>query len=241
MIALNTLLKINDITKAYNGKLALNNISFDINKSEILGVLGPNGAGKSTLFNILSGVVSADKGSILFNDKDCAKKKIYKNALGIVPQDISLYGNMTVNENLKFIGKLYSVRGKLLSERIDELITQIISMSSIGLLVSIISKTRIFSIGLSFFIIMVFSPLGGLWFPLNTVPEFLVNIASALPSGAYMLAIEKIIINDAGFLDIVPNLAVIMVYFIITFLLCIRIGFMGNRKTKAKMIENPSK
>ena len=117
----------------------------------------------------------------------------------------------------------------------------IISMSSIGLLVSIISKTRIFSIGLSFFIIMVFSPLGGLWFPLNTVPEFLVNIASVLPSGAYMLAIEKIIINDAGFLDIVPNLAVIMVYFIITFLLCIRIGFMGNRITKSKMIKNPSK
>ena len=91
----------------------------------------------------------------------------------------------------------------------------IASASSIGLLISLTAKTRIMSIGLSFLIIMIFSPLGGLWFPLSTVPEILVNIAGILPSGAYMLAIEKIIIKQQSFYDIIPNIAVIMIFFII--------------------------
>ena len=91
----------------------------------------------------------------------------------------------------------------------------IASASSIGLLISLTAKTRIMSIGLSFLIIMIFSPLGGLWFPLSTVPEILVNIAGILPSGAYMLAIEKIIIKQQSFYDIIPNISVIMIFFII--------------------------
>ena len=71
---------------------------------------------------------------------------------------------------------------------------------------------------------MIFSPLGGLWFPLSTVPEVLVRIAGVLPSGAYMLAIEKIIIKQQGFTDIATNIMVIGMYFILAFLLSIKLG-----------------
>lgn len=91
----------------------------------------------------------------------------------------------------------------------------ILAAASIGLFISLIAKTRIASIGLSFFLIMIFSPLGGLWFPLSTVPKLLVRIAGFLPSGAYMLAIEKIIIQRQGFLSIAPNLLVIVLYFML--------------------------
>lgn len=100
----------------------------------------------------------------------------------------------------------------------------IITAAAIGLLISLIAKTRISSIGLSFFLIMIFSPLGGLWFPLSTVPEVLVRIAGVLPSGAYMLAIEKIIIKQQGFTDIATNIMVIGMYFILAFLLSIKLG-----------------
>lgn len=100
----------------------------------------------------------------------------------------------------------------------------IITATTIGLLISLIAKTRITSIGLSFFLIMLFSPLGGLWFPLSTVPEVLVRIASVLPSGAYMLAIEKIIIKQQSLSDIATNLMVIMVYLIMAFMLSVRLG-----------------
>ncbi len=100
----------------------------------------------------------------------------------------------------------------------------IAAAAAIGLLISLIAKTRIMSIGLSFFIIMIFSPLGGLWFPLSTVPEILVNIASLLPSGAYMLAIEKIIIKQQSFFDILPNIIVIIIYFIAAWLASVVIG-----------------
>ena len=71
--------------------------------------------------------------------------------------------------------------------------------------------------------------LGGLWFPLSTVPEILVKIAGILPSGAYMLAIEKIIIKQQSFYDIAPNIAVILIYFIIAWLASIVIGIRRKR------------
>lgn len=105
----------------------------------------------------------------------------------------------------------------------------IVTAAAIGLLISLVAKTRISSIGLSFFLIMIFSPLGGLWFPLSTVPELLVRIAGVLPSGAYMMAIEKIIIKQQDLSGILTNVMVIVVYFILAFMLSIKLGRGKNK------------
>lgn len=93
----------------------------------------------------------------------------------------------------------------------------IIQATSLGLLVSVIAKNRLISIGISFFLIMLLSPLGGLWFPLENVPDGFRKFSSLLPTGSYMLALDKIIIQNKEFGSIVTNCIVILVYFIVSF------------------------
>lgn len=93
----------------------------------------------------------------------------------------------------------------------------IIQAASLGLLISIIAKNRLTSIGISFFVIMLLSPLGGLWFPLETVPEAFRTFSSMLPTGSYMLGLDKIIIQNKGLESIIINCVVIMVYFVLSF------------------------
>ena len=120
------LLSVKNLTKVFSNKTVVNDLSFHINEKEILGILGPNGAGKSTTFNIISGLLKPDKGEICLTDNDMnVSKKQYKSNIGVVPQEISLYESMTIQENLLFLGKLYGVRGKKLKERVESLIEDV--------------------------------------------------------------------------------------------------------------------
>lgn len=93
----------------------------------------------------------------------------------------------------------------------------IVQAASLGLLVSVIAKSRLTSIGISFFIIMLLSPLGGLWFPLEVVPDGFRTFSSLLPTGSYMLGLDKIIIQNKGFESIIGNCITIFVYFALAF------------------------
>lgn len=97
----------------------------------------------------------------------------------------------------------------------------IMQAASMGLLVSVIAKSRLTSIGISFFLIMLLSPLGGLWFPLETVPDGFRTFSSLLPTGAYMLGLDKIIIQNKEFSSIVGNCITILLYFILAFTLSV--------------------
>ncbi|WP_194191310.1 ABC transporter ATP-binding protein [Clostridium chrysemydis] len=113
-------IEIKDLVKNYNGFLAVDNISLKIKRGEIYGLLGPNGAGKSTTINILSGLLKQTSGEIKINGVDVSKSMKGQNkVLGLVPQDIALYKSFTAEENLKFFGELYGLRGKKLKERVD--------------------------------------------------------------------------------------------------------------------------
>lgn len=118
------LLIVQDIVKNYSGRNVLNKLSFRLKKGEILGVLGPNGAGKTTLFRILMGLLQADEGQICLQNDLHPGSLEYKRSLGVVPQDVSLYGNMTVEENLRFFGRLYGAGGRMLASRIDEILEE---------------------------------------------------------------------------------------------------------------------
>lgn len=98
------MIEIKNLTKRYGNKLAVDNVSFTVNKGEILGFLGPNGAGKSTTMNILTGYLSATEGQAIIDGYDIlenpteAKKKI-----GYLPEQPPLYIDMTVDEYLDFM------------------------------------------------------------------------------------------------------------------------------------------
>lgn len=115
------IVKIKNLVKKFNDIAAVDNISLEIEKGEIYGLLGPNGAGKSTTINMLCGLIRADSGDISIMDKGINKNKLFvKSNIGIVPQDIAIYEELTAYDNVKFFAGLYGFRGKELKERVEE-------------------------------------------------------------------------------------------------------------------------
>ncbi|MFJ9291958.1 ABC transporter ATP-binding protein [Bacillus halotolerans] len=118
---MNSVALIKNLKKQYTNKTAVDGISFEVKESEILGLLGPNGAGKSTTIHILSGVLSATSGNVTIlghNVKNSAKKM--KKGIGIVPQDIAIYEDISAEQNVRFFASLYSLKGKELKARVKE-------------------------------------------------------------------------------------------------------------------------
>ena len=95
-------LKINNLTKVYNDKTVLNNISFEVNDGEFLSILGPSGCGKTTLLKILIGIESPTSGEIIKNEKDITNLDPSKRGMGIVFQNYALFPNMNVLNNVMY-------------------------------------------------------------------------------------------------------------------------------------------
>ncbi len=98
-----TVLKLEKVTMQFGGVVALNDVSFEIKKQEILGLIGPNGAGKTTVFNVITGVYQVTNGDILFLGKSLKGQKRYKITNGGIArtfQNIRLWGDMTALENV---------------------------------------------------------------------------------------------------------------------------------------------
>ena len=91
-----------NITKNFNGKEILKNISFPVYKGELMSIIGPSGCGKTTLLRILIGLESVDKGNIFLEGKDITREHPSKRKMGIVFQNYSLFENMNVLENVSY-------------------------------------------------------------------------------------------------------------------------------------------
>ncbi len=118
------LLSVKNITKSFKENRVLKDVSFDVNFGEILCILGPNGAGKSTTIHILTAALGSDGGEVLFKgDKIRNQLKSYKRSIGIVPQDIALYEELSAESNLRFFASLYGLHGKRLEEAVSEALT----------------------------------------------------------------------------------------------------------------------
>lgn len=112
-----------NLSKSYNDVKALSNVSLSIKEGELYGLLGPNGAGKTTTISILSSLLKPDGGEVLYQDKSLYKNTSEcKKIIGVVPQEIALYEDLTAIENLKFWGTLYGIKGKQLQSKTDELL-----------------------------------------------------------------------------------------------------------------------
>lgn len=101
------MIEVKNLTKRYGSKLAVDDVSFSAEESEILGFLGPNGAGKSTTMNILTGYLSSTEGQVLINGIDILEDPVRaKKLIGYLPEQPPLYLDMTVMEYLKFVYRL---------------------------------------------------------------------------------------------------------------------------------------
>ena len=116
-----SIIEVKNITKRFNDKLVLDNVSYEVNECEIFGFIGPNGAGKSTLINIMTTLLIPDSGTIKICGYDILKEPIKaKECIGYVPQDLALIEDLNAYDNLEFFGALYGLKGKVLKERINE-------------------------------------------------------------------------------------------------------------------------
>jgi ABC-2 type transport system ATP-binding protein len=114
------MLQIRHLTKSFDKIKAVDDISLEAKGGEILGFLGPNGAGKTTTISIIAGLLKPDSGKVLIDSLDLDRdlRKI-KRLMGVVPQDMAFYEELTAKENLLFWGKLQGVRKKDLDERVQ--------------------------------------------------------------------------------------------------------------------------
>ncbi|HEY3344775.1 MAG TPA: ATP-binding cassette domain-containing protein [Anaerolineaceae bacterium] len=113
-------LVVRDLYKSYGSHPAVDGISFTILRGEIFGLLGPNGAGKTTTISMLAGLTEPTGGAISMDGLDLAKhlSKV-KARIGLVPQDLAIYPTLSARDNLLFFGRIYGLRGKTLTRRVD--------------------------------------------------------------------------------------------------------------------------
>lgn len=127
-----SLLEVEHLRKTYGDFVAVDDLSFEVDQGEILGLLGPNGAGKTTAMMILAGLRSADGGEVRIGGKPFTNNPAErKRAMGVVPQELAIYPDLTGQENLSFFGSLYGYTGARLKQRVEELL-EIVGLTEFG-------------------------------------------------------------------------------------------------------------
>jgi ABC-2 type transport system ATP-binding protein len=118
------LITAHDLTKRFGDRVAVAGVSFSIGRGEIFGLLGPNGAGKSTTVNMLSTYLAPDSGQVTIDGLPSGNMAV-KRKIGVVPQELALYDDLTAQENLEFFARIYGIPGAERSRRIGEVLEQV--------------------------------------------------------------------------------------------------------------------
>jgi ABC-2 type transport system ATP-binding protein len=109
------MLKVDRLRKSFGSLLAVNEVSFAVAPGQLVALLGPNGAGKSTTVGLIAGLLEPDQGDVFIGDARLSgDRDPKKRRLGLVPQDLALYDELSARENLRFFGGLFDLRGKAL-------------------------------------------------------------------------------------------------------------------------------
>ena len=127
LIVKNNGLVVTNLGKSFQKKPVVRSVSLQIQRGEAVGLLGPNGAGKTTCFYMISGLITPDYGKVLLNNKDITKMPIYKRAragIGYLPQEISIFRGMTVEQNIRAILALHISDRTEREIQLDELLAE---------------------------------------------------------------------------------------------------------------------
>jgi linearmycin/streptolysin S transport system ATP-binding protein len=120
------ILEVKNLVKKFDDFIAVKGVSFDIQEGEIFSLLGPNGAGKTTTISMLSTLFIPTDGDATIGGHSVTKEPFaVRQLIGVVPQEIALYDDLTARENLVFWGQMYGLSGKALAARVDEVLQQI--------------------------------------------------------------------------------------------------------------------
>jgi ABC-2 type transport system ATP-binding protein len=113
------MIRVRDLRKTYDSVVAVDGISFEIAPHETFALLGPNGAGKTTTIHMLAGLIRPDGGEISINGGGSPSEPEVRRRMGIAPQALATYEDLSAVENLRFFGRLYGLHGRRLRRRVD--------------------------------------------------------------------------------------------------------------------------
>lgn len=112
-----------DLAKRFGELVAVDGVSFSIAEGETFGLLGPNGAGKTTSISMVAGLLERDGGTVDVGGESISTRSTRgKDSIGLVPQELAIYPDLTANENLRFFGRLYGLNSDALSKRVDQVL-----------------------------------------------------------------------------------------------------------------------
>ncbi|RMF70712.1 MAG: ABC transporter ATP-binding protein, partial [Planctomycetota bacterium] len=114
------MLLLSQVRKSFGSLVAVDDLSLEIERGEVFGLLGPNGAGKSTTVNLSVGLLRPDRGEVRLNGYGRPDEPRVRARVGVAPQKLAIYENLTGAENVRFFGRMYGLRGSELSRRTDE-------------------------------------------------------------------------------------------------------------------------
>ena len=139
----NTILNIQHLRKSFGTLVAVDDVSFAVERGTLVGLLGPNGAGKTTTVSMIAGLIAPDTGDVLVEGARLAGDTDPKKQLiGLVPQDLALYDELSARANLRFFGALYSLSGAALDKAITD------AMTLVGLLDRLNDRVSTYSGGM---------------------------------------------------------------------------------------------
>jgi ABC-2 type transport system ATP-binding protein len=120
------MIEVDRLQKHFDNVHAVDDVSFSVAEGEVFGLLGPNGAGKTTTINMVCGVLKPDGGRVVIGGKDIwLQAKQVKRQLGVVPQELAVYEDLSARDNLNFWGSLYGLSGADLKARVNESLTRV--------------------------------------------------------------------------------------------------------------------
>lgn len=116
------MITVDQLTKRFGGNIAVDSLGFNVKRGEIFGIVGPDGAGKSTLLRMMAGIMAPTSGSIIIDGMNVAQNRFnIKESLAYMPQRFGLYEDLTVEENIRFFGRLFGVSGGEIDKRTPKL------------------------------------------------------------------------------------------------------------------------
>jgi len=120
------IVEVSNLVKSFNGLTAVNGVSFAIRQGEIFGLLGPNGAGKTTAISMLTCLLAPTSGTANIAGYDVVSQaKTVKGIIGLVPQDLAVYPQLSARDNLLFFGRIYGLKGRPLQQRVNDLLEMV--------------------------------------------------------------------------------------------------------------------
>lgn len=118
-----TILRLDGVRKVFGSTVAVDGLTIEIRAGEVFGILGPNGAGKTTTIRMMIGQLAPDTGSIEMNGAGSPRDFGVRRKIGVAPQSLALYMELTGEQNVRFFGQMYGLKGRKLGERADYVLT----------------------------------------------------------------------------------------------------------------------